>query len=416
MLQFLRVLKILSKWFGIVFATVLVIISISIIAEHYLFPKLVEVPFFAKYPIFKMANEQVTIINNTEEVTITEDDIAHDVAFNHKDILVTLLSLPQEMQNDTKTNIAIQNNVESAERFSGFFLTADGVIATFFAEEPNTQNRMFVAYDNTGKEIGVVFKDYDPYTKIGFFQAEGTGFTHVNFANSDDIVLGSKVVGMRQGLALDLELAVGRITQKDPMFNIASGEFASSESLEGVYRVWGFDGLNLKGAPVLNLRGETVGMLGVKSVEANPSNPISQTNQAGSSDKEELFLISANNIESALEFLGREQQFRRIAFGVEYTSLNLIESKLLGVSIQNGARIEKISQPTLAVRSVASQSVPALVSGFRVGDIITKVGEVLIEPTIPLSKVLGNIIPGETVSFTFLRNNEEQVVEVEFAR
>ena len=150
------------------------------------------------------------------------------------------------------------------------------------------------------------------------------------------------------------------------------------------------------GGALVNLRGEIVGI-----------NTWIASRTGGSVGLG--FAIPVNNARRAIEDFIEEG---RIVYG------------WLGVSIQD---VNEDTLPQLAedldieqgggalVVNVHRDS-PAAESGLRPGDYITMVDDTRIDDSVELTRVVGNIEPGRSVEFEFIRNGDERMVSVTLER
>lgn len=150
------------------------------------------------------------------------------------------------------------------------------------------------------------------------------------------------------------------------------------------------------GGALVNLRGEIVGI-----------NTWIASRTGGSVGLG--FAIPVNNARRAIEDFIEEG---RIVYG------------WLGVSIQDVnedtlpqlAQDLEIEQGGGALVVNVHRDSPAAASGLRPGDYITRVDDTQIDDSVELTRVVGNIEPGRSVEFEFVRNGEERTVSVTLER
>jgi len=357
-------------------------ISASIVTEHYIFPKLSHVSFLTKYPIFQMASENVTIINNTQEVRISEDDVLQKLSRDNKNSLASIIS-----------------RVEGEEGLvsRGAFVTADGVIMTYKDAliSDATGEVIYTVVDSEGTVYEAELLDIDSFTHLAFLKVEGTNFSAVRFANSDDFGPGKKVlyVGV-SSTSGEEQIASGIITERAYDFNIAPQSVASTEKLEGVFLAQINTTHDLIGSPVMSMQGEVVGITGKKVYDGN----------------EVMFIIPSNQVQDTLEYLTQNNSFDRPEFGAYYLSLNKTIALQYGLSRDVGAWVYVPSgRQSLAVLS----SSPAALAGIKVGDIIMSINDEAITLHNPLSNSIQRLSPGDKATLTILRNEKELNIEVQ---
>ncbi|MFW5844336.1 MAG: Do family serine endopeptidase [Spirochaetota bacterium] len=121
------------------------------------------------------------------------------------------------------------------------------------------------------------------------------------------------------------------------------------------------------------------------------------------------FAIPINNAKRAIEDFISEG---RIVYGWLGVSIQDVSEDVLphlaedlGIDGTGGALVLNVHRGSPAERS-----------GLRPGDFITRVGDTNVDDSIELTRVIGNIEPGRSVSFRFIRNGEEQTASVTLER
>ena len=89
----------------------------SVIIDRYIFPKLSATKFFSKFKFFQKANENVTIIEKTEQITVKEDDSVNEIASQSATAVVNIVSIP--------------NAGTESRSGTGVIATSDGLIITY---------------------------------------------------------------------------------------------------------------------------------------------------------------------------------------------------------------------------------------------------------------------------------------------
>jgi serine protease Do len=121
------------------------------------------------------------------------------------------------------------------------------------------------------------------------------------------------------------------------------------------------------------------------------------------------FAIPINNAKRAIEDFISEG---RIVYGWLGVSIQDVSEDVLpqlaeelGIDGTGGALVINVHR-----------GAPAEQSGLRPGDFITRVGETNVDDSVELTRVIGNIEPGRSVSFGYIRNGEERSASVTLER
>lgn len=380
MLKYVSFIKRLVKWGAIVVAFFLVFIGASIIVEHYIFPKLTHNPFFAKYELFQQVKENVTYVNETKEIRVTEGDDLPEVITHGQNSLVTII--PQLPENFSITY----------PEFEGTLTTSDGLIVTYFSEEDTAmlENEFvdFQVLHNDGSVYTAKFLAQDAFTHLAFFKIDGVDFSAITFANSDDFVAGKKIVVIKNShLKGESVVASGIIAQDAKDFNLSFKTVASTEKLEGVFLTQIDGEEDFIGTPAISSSGEMIGINAQESINT----------------RQVTFIIPSNVVRQTQDRLAREGALEHVVFGAYYTTNTPLVALKNNLAQNNGALISTPSgQTSLAVLSGS----PAQEVGLRIGDVIFQVNDQEVNIDNPLSNILHGFKEGDEVMLKVLRGEE----------
>jgi 2-alkenal reductase len=117
------------------------------------------------------------------------------------------------------------------------------------------------------------------------------------------------------------------------------------------------------------------------------------------------FAISSNTIRDISNELIKNGQITRGFIGISYQPLTPRQAIAAGLNTPAGITVSAVVRGS-----------PAEVAGIRVGDIITKMNDQLIDQTHPLNALMVKTRPGDKVRLTLIRDGQTQVVEVTLGR
>ena len=133
---------------------------------------------------------------------------------------------------------------------SGFFVTADGYVFTN-AHVVKGANKIDVTLDN-GQVIPATLVGADPNTDIAIIKLEGKNFPFLSFGNSDDLEIAEEVIAIGSPFALEASVTRGIVSGKKRQLQISDYEdFIQTDAAINPGN---------SGGPLLNLRGEVVGI------------------------------------------------------------------------------------------------------------------------------------------------------------
>ncbi len=224
----------------------------------------------------------------------------------------------------------------------------------------------------------------DPEGDLAVIKVEAQGLPTLAFGASDALRRGDWVIavgnaaGLQGGLSVTLGIvsAVGRTILTDAarqvyLFDVIQTDAAINEGNSG--------------GPLVNLRGELVGI-----------NTAIQGNAQGIG-----FAIPSAVVEPTVAALISKGSVTRAYLGVETQALTPAIASQLGVNVQVGIWVRQVLAGTSAGRA-----------GLKQGDILVKVGGLLVRSDAEFRRALWRFNPGDTVVIEFLRDGKLRTVNV----
>jgi len=143
------------------------------------------------------------------------------------------------------------------------------------------------------------------------------------------------------------------------------------------------------GGPLLNIRGEVVG---INTAIINYAQSIG-------------FAIPANIVKNVAQQIIENGSVSRgwLGVGIEYISEDV--AKNANISKEDGVLVNSVFEKQ-----------PAYKAGIRVGDIILKIGGATVNSPNSMIRVIGNVSPGQFVNLDILRNGERKTFSVQLAQ
>jgi len=382
------------KKFLFLFSIVIISGLSGIIAEKYLFPRLASSDFFSRYKFFQKSVENVTVINKTEQVYIKEDSSVRKISDSVASSVVGIIPISSQL--DEKTI--------SFKKGTGVIVTSDGIIMTFAsavgldtldidkAKEKITKKYKVVIAGNNVYEAE--FLGMDSWSNLVFFKINASNLPAISFGNSADYKPGEKIIMLGESFSQEEKcFSSGLLNGINPIYNISEKSLAVAEKLEGVFEVDFPKSENFLGAPAVDYSGQTLGILG--ETEKNR--------------KKEFFLIPSQKVKLVIDKVIAKKMEENPQLGIYYISLSKDYAISNELKNENGALIFSPSdQQGLAIL----EGTPAQKAGLKLGDIIVKVGETIIDLQNNLSGILYQYKKGDQVEFTVLRNDAEMKIMV----
>lgn len=362
----------------------------SVISDKYIFPWLATRDCFKNKAFFKQAMENVTVINKTEQITVSENKDISGYTQKSASSVVEIVSRQKGDKN------VVLSELRSA---SGTIVASDGLVASY---GNNFFGGMEIEYEiflQDGKSYSAKIAGVDPFSNIVLLKMEGAENLPVaQFIAPEDIKTGMKIAAVgRSGFNAEISLRLG-VTSEWAKATSVSGPLASSEKLQGVLfadfsRADDTSDISLAGGAAVDQNGNMVGLIGERKEDAG----------------EKFFVVPINHLQYVInEFLGKGK-IERASLGLYYASLSKETAFFAGNSFDRGALVYSPSgQQGLAVL-IGSAADKA---GIQIGDVILSVNGEEVNPDQNLAFLISKYKPGETVGLKLNRDGKEMEVRV----
>ncbi|MCK5081048.1 MAG: serine protease [Candidatus Moranbacteria bacterium] len=380
----------------------------GVIGERFVMPWLLTFPSLENVGFIKKANEKVTIINQTKEITVKEDFSVANIAEKVSPSVVSIISFQEDESekaaktNQIKASQDIQKNVKT-----GMILTSDGLIVGILdetireivkadsdLEESAESLWKFKILIGNGQEFNAKILAVDEFSNLVFYKAEESDLPIPNLGDSANIEVGEKVVICgNAGGEYQNSFSSGLIKEKDRTFTLLNSELSSSEKLEGAILLDAKIEDRNVGGPVVDYNGSVIGI--VNRIEK---------------DGEKIgFVIPIDGLKPIIDKVMKKEELKNPSLGVYYLSINREIALLNNLTVDQGALIYSFSgQQGLAVikDSAADQA------GIEIGDIIIAVDNKSVDLQNPLSQLIIQHQSGDEVEIRLIREEERMNLNV----
>ncbi|MFH0806323.1 MAG: trypsin-like peptidase domain-containing protein [Candidatus Brennerbacteria bacterium] len=261
---------------------------------------------------------------------------------------------------------------------SGFIVSADGLIVTNKHVVADTK-AAYTVFTNDGKKYDAKVIARDPLQDLAVLKIEKSGLTPARLGNSDSLKLGQTAIAIGNSLGeFQNTVSVGVISGLARNIT-ASGEGFGIEVIQGVIQTDAAINPGNSGGPLLNLKGEVVGI-----------------NVAVASGAENIgFAIPVNRAKRAIESVKKTGAIMAPYLGVRY---EMTSEGALVRGVKDGPGVIPDS--------------PAAISGILADDIIVSMnGEALNEEN-PLGVVIQKYGAGDTVTLAIERGETALTLSV----
>lgn len=387
-------MKKIGKMIGLM-SLIIVLGGISgVVTDRFLMPWLSSKESLNKWSLFRKVNENVTVINKTEQIIVKED---FSVVKTAQNILPSVVKIVSYVENDDKKNewsskIKSSQDIQESVK-TGLIVTNDGLIVSVKRKMTDVGDKTLkykiLLSDNREFDAELTFTD--EYSNLEFYKAEQENLPTPTFGNSRELESGEKVIVIgNKGGEYQNSFSLGVINEIDGTYTLLNSQLASSEKIEGAILTDAKINEKNIGGPVLDFNGTVIGI----------------ANSILKDGKEEGFIMPINKLRDTIDTVVKGGRSERVSLGVYYLSIDKEIALLSGLPVSKGALIHSFyGQQGLAVK----RGSPADLAGVKIGDIILAVNNVEISLEKPLSSLVAEKAQGETAILKVLRENNKEI-------
>lgn len=277
---------------------------------------------------------------------------------------------------------------------SGFFVSADGYLLTN-RHVVDEQDAQFFVVMSDGEERSATLIDTDPFQDIAVMRVEGSGFPYVPLGDSDQIKIGQTVIAIGNTLS-EFRNTVTKGVISGINRRVTAGSAAATDVIEQAIQTDAAINPGNSGGPLINLRGEVVGINTAVSVQGEAV----------------AFAIPINQAKRAVEDVRELGRIVHPWLGVRYTLVKPEVVEGSDAPAELGAMIVAGNQPG---QSAVIPGSPADHAGLQDGDVIIQISGTPISKENTLSKIISALRPGNQVEIVFLRDGAKQTVTATLA-
>lgn len=270
---------------------------------------------------------------------------------------------------------------------SGFIITADGYILTNFhvIEQAYKSNADIMVIMHDGTKYSATVVGFEAENDVAVLKIDAEGLAHATIGDSDAMRVGDAVYAVGNPLGeLEFTMTSGHVSALDRLITTSS----NSEAIN----MFQFDApvnSGNSGGPVYNSRGEVIGVVTAK---------YSDSGVEGLS-----FAVPINDAAAIADDL--------------ITKGYVTGKAYMGVSVRkdyNSMYASYYGWPLGAMIESTEEGSCAAAAGIQSGDIITQVGDKVIESYSDLRSAVKNYSAGDTAEITLYRAGESLTLSITF--
>ena len=345
---------------------------------------IIEVPYEqAIINTVKEASPSVVSIIITKNLPVYEQEWINPFG----DLGILGFEIPQYVQKGTK-----QQEVGGG---SGFIVSEDGLILTN-KHVVLDKKAKYTVFTNDGQKFSAKVLALDPVQDLAIIKIKSDEkFKAIKLGDSSKIQIGQSAVAIGNSLGeFRNTVSVGVISGLGRTIS-ASGKDGFSEILEDIIQTDAAINIGNSGGPLLNLKGEVIG---INTAMAQGAEAIG-------------FAIPINMAKRDIKQVSRGDKIVYPFLGVRYALINEQIKEENKLSVNYGAWVKKGSNGESAVTKDSA----AEKAGIKAGDIILEFNNEKITPDNSMAKIIAKYSPGDKISLKILRfvragDGEEEII------
>ena len=302
-----------------------------------------------------------------------------------------LFQVPQQVQKGTK--------YQEVGAGSGFIVSTDGLVLTN-KHVVSDKTADYTVFTNDGKKYSAKVLALDPVQDLAIIKIQQDSkdstqvktFPSIKIGNSDGIQIGQGAIAIGNALGeFSNTVSVGIVSGLGRTVT-ASGSQGFSETLEGIIQTDAAINHGNSGGPLINLKGEVIG---VNTAMADGAQSIGFAIPINIAKRDIDQVIATNKI--AYPFLG-----------VRYVLIDETTKEKYALSVDDGAYVLKgdNGEPAVTADSAADNA------GIKEKDVVLEINGQKITKDNSLAKIIRKYSPNDTVTLKILRDGQEIILEV----
>lgn len=277
---------------------------------------------------------------------------------------------------------------------SGFIISSDGLIVTNKHVVSDT-SAGYTVLTNYGKKYKAAVIARDPVNDLAILKINGSNLPTVALGDSSKLQLGQTAIAIGNALGeFRNTVSVGVISGLARSIT-ASGPNGESESIAGLIQTDAAINPGNSGGPLLNLRGQVIGI-----------------NVAMASGAQNIgFAVPINQVKKAIESVQKTGRIATPYLGTRYLVITQDVADAEKLPVSEGALLRGNKDGPAVIPGS-----PADKAGLKAGDIIEEVNGDKITTDNTLSLLTQKYNVGDTISLKVLREGKEITIEVKLGQ
>lgn len=278
---------------------------------------------------------------------------------------------------------------------SGFIVSSDGLILTN-KHVVSDASASYTVITNDGKKYDATVLARDPNQDLAVVKIDASGLPMVALGDSDSLSLGQTAIAIGNALGeFSNTVSVGVISGLARTVTASAPDSNTQETIQGVVQTDAAINPGNSGGPLLNLRGEVIGI-----------------NTAIASNAQSIgFAIPINRAKHDITSVKSTGQIQTPYLGVRYLTVTSDVAKQQNLDVDYGALVRGNDQGP-----AVQQNSPAAKAGIQAEDIILKVNDQKLDASHALGDVIAGYNIGETITLLIDRAGKQVTLQATLAK
>lgn len=327
-------------------------------------------------------SNKVVRLSNTENISNVEEDITTIL----QDTIKCVVGI-SKIKN-TGSSIFLNNSTSDLGLGTGMIVSENGYILTNWHVAGNKYSNCYVTLEDGNVYSGnVVWSDSD--LDLAIVKISASKLNYVTLGDSDNIKIGEKAYAIGNPIGVEFQRTVTSGIISGINRTIKIEEENNVSYMEDLIQTDATINPGNSGGPLINSKGEVVGINSVKITEAEGIG----------------FAIPINIIKPIIESYITTGNFEEAYLGIFAYDRNVIYYLDSTIDFNSGVYVAQISADG-----------PSKSSNLKIGDIITKIDDVSINKMSELRNYIYTKKDGDEVNLTVLRNKKEYNIKIKLGK
>lgn len=289
---------------------------------------------------------------------------------------------------NTGSSIFLNNSTSELGLGTGMIISENGYILTNWHVAGNKYSNCYITLENGNVYNGnVVWADSD--LDLAIVKISASNLNYINLGDSDNIKIGEKAYAIGNPIGVEFQRTVTSGIVSGINRTIKIEEENNVSYMEDLIQTDATINPGNSGGPLINSKGEVIGVNSVKITEAEGIG----------------FAIPINIIKPILESFVNNGTFEEAYLGIFAYDKEVIPYLDSNIDFETGIYVAQISSDG-----------PSKNTDLKIGDIITKIDDISINKMSELRNYIYTKKAGEEVSLTVLRNRKEKIIKIKLGK